>query len=84
MEAAARPSSSGAGKGKEMKDVAHMSAREEREGPNQKEKHTYAGSPSTHRLDGSAREAVACEEGWANTGGAGPVGLDPREDSNEN
>jgi hypothetical protein len=84
MEAAARPGSSGAGKGKEMKDVAHMSAREEREGPNQKEKHTYAGPPSTHRLDGSAREAVACEEGWANTGGAGPVGLDPREDSNEN
>jgi hypothetical protein len=54
------------------------------EGANQKGKHISAGAPSAHGPDGPVREAAAYEEGWADSGGAGPVGPDPREDSNQN
>jgi hypothetical protein len=40
--------------------------------------------PSAHEPDGLAREAAAYGERWAGVGGAGLVGPDPREYSNEN
>jgi hypothetical protein len=40
--------------------------------------------PYTCGLTGSAKEVVACREGWVSAGRPGPVGLDPRNYSNGN
>jgi hypothetical protein len=53
------------------------------EGANKKGKHIPQGCHWHTGQTSQLGEAVTWEEGWAGAGKARPVGLDPREDSNE-
>jgi hypothetical protein len=53
------------------------------EGANQKGKHIQRDCHWRMGQAGWLVKAAAWKEGWANLGRAGPVGPDPREDSNE-